>query len=189
LFGSTWITPDPLILKTILFFGHFFLWVSFIPLGEIIWHLRLKKFIPRWLPVLFIFFSGSVELYLQWTCKQSPYVIRINNFLSVTQVQLCHSDFLALAIITSLFLFPIGVIFIQEAQKMEKKLRIKSIGYGLTFFMASAGGSLITLKQPPLFLLIEDMVIITGFSVLLMANIFIDRLVSKEDKTNKDFRV
>lgn len=188
LFGSTWITPSPLILKTILFFGHMFLWISFVPLGEIAWYLRLKKIMPKWLPVLVIFIAGSFELYLEWSCKQSPYAVRINDFLSVMQVNLCVNDFVALFVIASVFLIPIGVIFLQEALTMERKLKIKSIGYGLTFLMASVAGSLITLKQPPIFLVIEDLFIISGFFILLVVNFFIGRLSSEEDKTKENFR-
>lgn len=169
-FGSTGFIADSFLIKLFVFTGHILMWAGFFVIAEIIWLLRLQNWLPKWIPMTAVLAGGGFELYLEWTCKQLPEIVKFGNLFTVTQFQLCPSVFFAEAGILWLFSIPMAIIFIQEALKLERKLKIRSLSIGLAFVIISVAGVLTIIHQPPAMLVIENIIIsISAFALLIGA--------------------
>lgn len=180
LFGLTGFTSNPSSIKLLVFFGHILMWITFAVLAEIVWLLRLKNILSKWVLVAIVLIGGGIELYLEWTCQQLPEVVRLSSLFTVVQFQFCTSTFFAEVGLLWLITIPIGIIFILEAIKMEKELRKRPISIGIAFIVLSLAGVLTILRQPPTLLVIENIIISIGALMLLIGAISVSP--SKEPK-------
>ncbi|OGZ35125.1 MAG: hypothetical protein A3A94_00585 [Candidatus Portnoybacteria bacterium RIFCSPLOWO2_01_FULL_43_11] len=182
LFGLTGLLVNPFFIKLFVISGHILMWISFAALAEIIWLLRLDNLFSKWILITLVLLGGGFELYLEWACEQLPKIEKISSLFTVVQFQFCVPAFFAEAILLWLLSIPMGIIFIQEAIRMEKKLKRRSMSIGLAFILISVAGMLTVLRQPPILIIIENIIIILGAFMLLIAAIFMP--VSNEKNQN-----
>src|SRR3989338_9150298 len=160
LFGLSGFALDPFLIKLFVIFGHVSMWIGFAALIGIICMLSEKFFLERILTAL-VLSGGAFELYLEWRCGQLPEIVRFSGF-TIVQFQFCAPAFLSEAFFIWLISIPVGIIFIQEAIKMEKESRKRPISIGLAFIVLSLAGVLSILHQPVVLLVMEDIVVIFG---------------------------